>query len=46
MTTGGFSLDDKCRSVVENDIRHVIAKFRNLDVEKDRQRKESPMWRL
>ena len=38
MTADGFSLDDKRSPVADNDIPDIIARFRNLDAEKDRQR--------
>ena len=40
MTADGFSLDDKRSPVADNDIPDIIARFRNLDAEKDRQRTE------
>ena len=40
MTADGFSLDDKRSPVAENDIPDIIARFRNLDAEKDLQRTE------
>ena len=40
MTADGFSLDDKRSPVADNDIPDIIARFRNLDVEKDRRRTE------
>ena len=38
MTADGKSLDDKRTPVAENDIPDIIARFRNLDGEKDRKR--------
>ena len=38
MTADGFSLDDKRTEVKDNDIPDIIARFRNLDAEKDRKR--------
>lgn len=38
MKADGFSLDDKRSPTVENDIPDVIARFHNLDGEKDRER--------
>lgn len=40
MTADGFSLDDKRSPVADNDIPDIIARFRNLDAEKDRRRTE------
>ena len=40
MTADGFSLDDKRSPVADNDIPDIIARFRNPDAEKDRQRTE------
>ena len=40
MTADGFSLDDKRSPVQENDIPDIIARFHNLEAEKDRQRTE------
>ena len=36
MTADGFSLDDKRSPVTDNDIPDIIARFRNLEAEKDR----------
>ena len=44
MTADGFSLDDKRSSVADNDIPDIIARFRNLDAEKDRQRTEKSFF--
>ena len=40
MQADGFSLDDKRSPVQENDIPDIIARFHNLEAEKDRQRTE------
>jgi type I restriction enzyme M protein len=40
MQTDGFSLDDKRNPVEANDIPDILARFHNLEVEKDRQRTE------
>ena len=44
MTADGFSLDDKRSPVADNDIPDIIARFRNLDAEKDRQRMEKSFF--
>lgn len=44
MTADGFSLDDKRSPVADNDIPDIIARFRNLDAEKDRQRTEQSFF--
>ena len=44
MTADGFSLDDKRIPVADNDIPDIIARFRNLDAEKDRQRTEKSFF--
>ena len=44
MTADGFSLDDKRSPVADNDIPDIIARFRNLDAEKDRQRTEKSFF--
>ena len=44
MTADGFSLDDKRSPVAGNDIPDIIARFRNLDAEKDRQRTEKSFF--
>ena len=44
MTADGFSLDDKRSSVADNDIPDIIARFRNLEAEKDRQRTEKSFF--
>lgn len=38
MQADGFSLDDKRSAIEENDIPDIIARFRNLEGEKDRKR--------
>ena len=40
MTADGFSLDDKRSPVADNDIPDIIARFRKLEAEKNRQRTE------
>ncbi len=44
MKADGFSLDDKRAEVAENDIPDIIARFRNPDGEKDRQRTEQSFF--
>ena len=44
MTADGFSLDDKLSPVADNDIPDIIARIRNLDAEKDRQRTEKSFF--
>ena len=44
MTADGFSLDDKRSPVQGNDIPDIIARFRNLEAEKDRQRTEKSFF--
>ena len=44
MTADGFSLDDKRSPVADNDIPDIIARFRNLDAEKDHQRTEKSFF--
>ncbi len=44
MTADGFSLDDKRSPVADNDIPDIIARFRNPDAEKDRQRTEKSFF--
>lgn len=44
MTADGFSLDDKRSPVAGNDIPDIIARFRNPDAEKDRQRTEKSFF--
>ena len=40
MKADGFSLDDKRNPIADNDIPDVIARFKNLEAEKSRTRKE------
>ena len=44
MTADGFSLDDKRSPVQSNDIPDIIARFRNLEAEKDRPRMEKSFF--
>lgn len=44
MKADGFSLDDKRSKVEENDIPDIIARFKNLDAEKDRERTEQSFF--
>ena len=44
MTADGFSLDDKRSPVQVNDIPDIIARFRNLEAEKDRPRTEKSFF--
>jgi len=44
MTADGFSLDDKRTEVKENDIPDIIARFKNLEAEADRQRAEKSFF--
>ena len=44
MTADGFSLDDKRSPAADNDIPDIIARFRNLDAEKDRRRMEKSFF--
>ena len=44
MTADGFSLDDKRSPVTDNDIPDIIARFRNLEAEKDRRRTEKSFF--
>ena len=44
MTADGFSLDDKRTEIKENDIPDIIARFRNLESEVDRQRTEKSFF--
>ena len=46
MTADGFSLDDKRSPVQGNDIPDIIARFRNLEAEKDRPRTEKSFFVL
>ena len=44
MTADGYSLDDKRSPVQGNDIPDIIARFRNLEAEKDRSRTEKSFF--
>ena len=44
MKADGFSLDDKRSEVAENDIPDIIARFHNLEDEKDRERTEQSFF--
>lgn len=44
MKADGFSLDDKRSKVEENDIPDIIARFKNLDAEKDRERTDQSFF--
>lgn len=44
MKADGFSLDDKRSPVAENDIPDIIARFRNREAEKDRERTEKSFF--
>ena len=44
MKTDGFSLDDKRSEIADNDIPDIIARFHNLDGEKDRERTEQSFF--
>ena len=44
MEADGFSLDDKRSEVKENDIPDIVARFRNLEDEADRQRTEKSFF--
>ena len=44
MQADGFSLDDKRTPVAQNDIPDIIARFRNPEAEKDRQRTEKSFF--
>ena len=44
MKADGFSLDDKRSEISENDIPDIIARFHNLDGEKDRERTEQSFF--
>lgn len=44
MKADGFSLDDKRNEVSENDIPDIIARFHNLDGERDRKRTEQSFF--
>ena len=44
MTADGFSLDDKRTEIKDNDIPDIIARFKNLETETDRQRTEKSFF--
>ena len=44
MRADGFSLDDKRSPITDNDIPDIIARFRNPEAEKDRQRTEKSFF--
>ena len=44
MTADGFSLDDKRSPVQDDDTPDIIARFQNLEAEKDRQRTEKSFF--
>lgn len=44
MKADGFSLDDKRSEIAENDIPDIIARFHNLEGEKDRERTEQSFF--
>lgn len=44
MKADGFSLDDKRSPIAENDIPDIIARFRNREAEKDRERTEKSFF--
>lgn len=44
MKADGLSLDDKRQEIAENDIPDIIARFKNLDGEKDRQRTDQSFF--
>ena len=44
MQADGFSLDDKRTEIKENDIPDIVARFHNLDGEKDRERTEKSFF--
>ena len=44
MQADGFSLDDKRSAVAENDIPDIIARFHDLNAEKDRKRTEKSFF--
>ena len=44
MQADGFSLNDKRTEIKENDIPDIVARFRNLDAETDRQRTEKSFF--
>ena len=44
MQSDGFSLDDKRTAISDNDIPDIVARFHNLDGEKDRERTEKSFF--
>ena len=44
MQADGFSLDDKRTAIADNDIPDIIARFKNLDAEQDRERTEKSFF--
>ena len=44
MPADGFSLDDKRSPMADNDLHDIIARFRNPEAEKDRQRTEKSFF--
>ena len=44
MKADGLSLDDKRQEIAENDIPDIIARFKNLDGDKDRQRTDQSFF--
>lgn len=44
MKADGFSLDDKRSPIADNDIPDVVARFKNLEAEADRSRKEQSFF--
>ena len=44
MTADGYSLDDKRTPINDNDIKDIIARFHNIDEEKDRERTEKSFF--
>lgn len=44
MQADGFSLDDKRTAIADNDIPDIIARFKNLDAEQDRERTDKSFF--
>lgn len=44
MQADGFSLDDKRTAITDNDIPDIIARFKNLDAEQDRERTDKSFF--
>ncbi|MBR6513210.1 MAG: SAM-dependent DNA methyltransferase [Clostridia bacterium] len=44
MTADGYSLDDKRTAIADNDIPDIIARFRNLEAEKESERTEKSFF--